>query len=130
MITWLQVDIECQVNKRLRGLTKIVKTIATTRIAYPTLLFKNSCRRCLATNTQKMTIGTIISNSVTSSDLASGPNINLPPRMNFCKKRDDKRVKCKIDWKHNATGCWERERDWKGNIISVITIQLKPVSIW
>jgi hypothetical protein len=33
-----------------------------------------------------MITGTIISDKVISTDLASGPNINLPPNVNFCKK--------------------------------------------
>jgi hypothetical protein len=69
----------------LSKLTYIVKIIATTRIAYPALSGENSWRRCLTTNTQKIITGTMISNKVTISDLASGPNINLPPRMNFCR---------------------------------------------
>lgn len=79
----------------LRGLTYIVKATATTRIAYPESAGENLCRRCRATNAQKTITGTIISNKVTSSDLASGPNINLPPRMNFWGHR--KKIKnCKI----------------------------------
>lgn len=38
-----------------------------------------------------MTIGTMINDKVTRSDFASGPNINLPPRMNFCNKKKGER---------------------------------------
>lgn len=59
--------------------------MATTRVAYPALYDENLCRRCLATNAQKIITGTVIRSIVTSNDLASGPNISLPPRINFCK---------------------------------------------
>jgi len=64
----------------------MVKRIATAKIAYPELYEENSCLRWLATHTQKIITGTIISNKVTNRDLASGPNTNLPPHMNFCRK--------------------------------------------
>lgn len=69
----------------------MVNTIATTKTAYPALYDLNSCTRFLATNAQNIITGTAINNMVTMSDLASGPNINLPPRINFCK-RDVKKV--------------------------------------
>lgn len=71
-------------------LTKILKRTATTKIAYPALYDENSCRRCLATNTQKTITGAIIRNKVKSSDFASGPNINLPPNRNFCRRLGEK----------------------------------------
>lgn len=72
-------------NVKRKGLTYIVKTIAATKTAYPALCGENWCRRCHATHTQKTITGTIISNRVKIIDRASGPNINLPPRRNFCK---------------------------------------------
>lgn len=53
---------------------------------------------------QKMITGAMINNNVTSSDLASGPNINLPPRMNFCKGQIERKVNIKLTSR-------ERERD-------------------
>lgn len=64
----------------------MVKAIATPKIAYPALCAENWWRRCLATKTQKIMTGTVIKRKDTSNDLASGPNINLPPRKNFCKR--------------------------------------------
>uniref|UniRef100_A0A2P2N344 Uncharacterized protein n=1 Tax=Rhizophora mucronata TaxID=61149 RepID=A0A2P2N344_RHIMU len=39
--------------------------------------------RFLATWVQKTTTGTMMSNKVTASDLASGPNMSLPLKMNI-----------------------------------------------
>lgn len=66
----------------------MVKTIATTKIAYPALYDGNSWRKCLATNTQKTVTGTMISNKLISNDFASGPKINLPPRKKYCKRQE------------------------------------------
>lgn len=73
-------------HKGQRIHTWIVNTTATTRTAYPALYDLNSCTRFLATNAQNIITGTVISDIVTRSDLASGPNISLPPRINFCKR--------------------------------------------
>jgi len=64
----------------------MVRRIATAKIAYPELYEENSCLRCLATHTQKSITGTRISNKVKNRDLASGPNTNLPPHKNFCRR--------------------------------------------
>lgn len=74
----------------LRELTKTVKPIAIKSTAYPALDAGNSSTRFLATNEQKITAGTRISNTVTISDLASGPNINRPLRKNFCNETNKK----------------------------------------
>lgn len=85
----------------MNELTYAVKTIATTRMAYPALYGDNSCRRCLVTTMQKMMTGTMINDKVTRSDLASGPNINLPPRINSCRK--EKGAQChKYTWIMNT----------------------------
>lgn len=63
--------------------TCMVNTIATTKIAYPALYDENLWRRCLATKTQKTITGIMISIRLTIRDLASGPNISLPPRKNI-----------------------------------------------
>lgn len=63
----------------------MVKTTATTGMAYPALYWENSWRRCLPTNAQKRITGTVIINMVAITDLASGPNINLPCKKNFCQ---------------------------------------------
>lgn len=78
-------------GKSWRVLTWMVNTIATTRTAYPALYGLNSCTRFLATNAQNIITGIVINEIVTMSDLASGPNISLPPRINFCK-RDVKKI--------------------------------------
>lgn len=85
-------------------------------MAYPALYDENSCRRCHATNMQKMITGAMINNNVTSSDLASGPNINLPPRMNFCKGQIERKVNIKLT---------SRERD---NHISVMELDYNNYS--
>lgn len=66
----------------------MVKIIATAKIAYPALYGENSWRKCLATKTQKTVTGTMISNKLISSDFASGPKINLPPRKKYCKRQE------------------------------------------
>ena len=67
-----------------------MKIIVVARITYPALLDGNSSMRLITTNAQKMTTGTRISNKVTISDLASGPNINLPFKKNICSEETKK----------------------------------------
>ncbi|MQL81792.1 hypothetical protein Taro_014264 [Colocasia esculenta] len=84
--TALQYFTNLQPNIRGRNeLTQIVNANVTARTAYPASYAANLWRRCLATNTQNITTGTTTSDIVTRSDLASGPNINLPPRINLWK---------------------------------------------
>ena len=60
--------------------------MATTRMASPAVFEKNSWRRCVATKTENKVTGVMMSNKVKGRDQASGPNINLPPNKNFCKR--------------------------------------------
>lgn len=91
-------------NKKVLALTWIVKRIATIIIAYPALYDENSWRRCLATKTQNTATGPIINNKVTSNDLASGPNINLPPRKKICKRW---KIKMLFNYKIQTEYLWE-----------------------
>lgn len=70
-----------------RRLTRRVNKIATTKMASPALFGKNSRRRCVATNAEKRVTGVMMSSNVKGRDQASGPNISLPPNINFCTQK-------------------------------------------
>lgn len=58
----------------------------------------NSTIRLRETKARKRIVGTTIINSVKNMDLMSGPNTSLPPRQNFCKKNQFRRIKSQLLW--------------------------------
>ena len=55
--------------------------------------FGKSSSSFLATKTQKTAMGAVIRNMVSIIDLASGPNISLPPQRNTCQVEDTEKEK-------------------------------------
>jgi hypothetical protein len=64
----------------------MVKTTTTTITEMPQWS-GNASIRGLATNTQKTTTGTMMTDIVRKMDLTSGPNMNLPCKKNSCKQK-------------------------------------------
>jgi hypothetical protein len=64
----------------------MVKTTTTTITEMPQWS-GNASIRGFATNTQKTTTGTMMTDIVRKMDLTSGPNMNLPCKKNSCKQK-------------------------------------------